>query len=143
MGEPVRRVDAVCRRADALCARRRLAMDAGIRGLCPWGTVDARSCLDAPRGRARAGRYLLCRRFRAHQGEDRLDRRGLSAAALRDRADGIVTALCGAVLEYPRALARNQRAADRLFAEDADPALRVVVGDAGGFAGDPGRRGIV
>ena len=118
---PVHRAGAVRRGGAALRVRHRLDLAAGIDHLRPRDAVHAGRGLDAAGRRPCARRHLLCRRVAAHQGDGRSARRAALSAALRARARSAVrAALRGALLGDPGALARDQRTAVRLSAQDAD-----------------------
>src|SRR6202043_173588 len=95
--------------ADALRARRRLDLAAGIGALRARHPVHVGGGMDARRRRARARRYLLCRRRAAHQGRGRSSRRAAAVAAVRADLAGPVVALRRPLVGDLRGLARDQR----------------------------------
>ena len=92
------------------------------------------SCWPPP---GRCGRAAMCgstcsmptRRRAPRRG--RSLRRAVAAAAVRAALVWFSLALCGALLGDPRALARDQRPAAGVPAQDADPAVRAAAGAAG------------
>ena len=131
------RADRLRRGAAALRARPRLDLAAGVDPLRACGAVPARRRLDPAGGRPRARRRVLCAALR------RAPRRGSICCGalllLLPFALAIIVfcaALCGALLGDPGTLARDQRAAAGVPAQDADPAVRAAARAAGRGAGD-------
>ena len=137
---PVHRPRRVRRRGVALCVRCRLDRGAGIGALRAGGAVHARRRLDAADRRACARRHLLCAGEAAHRRRSSIcSARSSSCCRLPTVLGAPFDSLCGAFVGHSRALARSERPAVRLSAQDAHSGVCRSHRPAGCRASDPRR----
>src|ERR1043166_9619264 len=110
--------------ADALRARHRLDLAAGVGDLRPRRAVHVGGGLDARRRRPRARRHLLCRRDAAPQGRGRSARRAVAVAAVHADLARPLLVLRRPRVDDPGRLTRDERHTGGVPAQDADPAVR-------------------
>src|SRR5437764_12666632 len=95
----------LCRGADALRARPRLDLVAGVDPLRPCGVVLVNRRVDIEGGRPRARRCVLRECVAAREGVDRSPRRAAAAFAVHAGPRLLLIALRGTFLDDPRTFA--------------------------------------